>query len=176
MNWTSSESHTFTHTAVNKAASQLYKPVKIHGSSSWFTASSASYCSTLLAQMLNIQLCTVGSKTDFGCRPSLSQCLCFTHHTSPHLSACFSYSNPHPVCPVPCPFSHLDYLYFTLQVFYVFYEGSPQQSTCLHLYRPPLSRQPSAGPASPFLLKMLQTGTRAQTRSAQVSPSLCRWA
>lgn len=130
MNRTSSESHTFSHTAVNKAASQLYKPVKIHRSSSWFTASSASYCSMLLAQMLNIQLCTVGS-----CRPSLSlsqsvSVLHLSHHTSPHLSACFSYSNPHPVCPVPCPFSHLDYLYFTLQVFYAFYEGSPQQSIC----------------------------------------------
>lgn len=88
MNWTSSESHTFTHTAVNKAASQLYKPVKIHGSSSWFTASSASYCSTLLAQMLNIQLCTVGSKTDFGCRPSLSL----------SVSVCASPITPHHTC------------------------------------------------------------------------------
>lgn len=93
MNRTSSESHTFSHTAVNKAASQLYKPVKIHRSSSWFTASSASYCSMLLAQMLNIQLCTVGS-----CRPSLSlslsQCLCFTWAITPHHTCLPAFHTP----------------------------------------------------------------------------------
>lgn len=72
----------------------LYKPVKIHGSSSWFTASSASYCSMLLAQMLNIQLCTVGSKTDFGCRPSLSQCLCFTWAITPHHTCLPAFHTP----------------------------------------------------------------------------------
>lgn len=175
MNRTTSESHTFSHTAVNKAASQLYKPVKIHRSSSWFTASSASYCSMLLAQMLNIQLCTVGS-----CRPSLSLsvsvcaspepshlttpvCLLFILQPSSRLSGPLSIFSPWLLILHPSGFLRLLW-------------GVTTAEHLLHLYRPPLSRQPSAGPPSPFLLKMLQTGTRAQTQSAQVLPSLCRWA
>lgn len=108
-NRTSSESPTFSHTPVNKAASQLYKPVKTHRTGVLPGWLQAEHHSMLLAQMLNIQLCTAKLSFTVGAL-SLSVSVCVSPEPS-YLTTpvcLLSYSNPHPVYPVTCPFSHLD--------------------------------------------------------------------